>query len=93
VFKLVTSPPPRVPTAEELAAEAEEKKRRQAKEFPTLSEILREDEWADVVKKVAEIENGSDAFSFSRTAIVTDMSNTGLNDGEGDKDVPEEEKE
>ena len=66
VFKLVDRAPPHVPTAEELAAQAEEKKRKQEHEFPTLSEILREDEWAEVVRLCREMESASFYDAFAR---------------------------
>ena len=66
VFKLVDRAPPHVPTAEELAAQAEEKKRKQEHEFPTLSEILREDEWAEVVRLCREMESASSYDRFAR---------------------------
>lgn len=56
VFRLVDRAPPREPDAAELAAARQQ--RRPVQQFPTLDDILREDEWAAVVRRCESIEQG-----------------------------------
>ena len=82
VFRLVDRAPPREPDAAELAAASMP---RPVQQFPTLRDILREDEWADVVRRCESIEQLTclPACSSSKAKDEND-GNSGGEDGTSD---------
>ena len=88
VFRLVDRAPPRPPDAAELAAA--ESRARPAPQFPTLRDILREDEWADVVRRCESIESHADLPAprrgFASSACTTEQQQQEQEHESGDRD-------